>query len=195
MRMIHVAIVGTVILATGGCASVPNRDPRGETFPTVQGTTLASQAMTLPAAMHGKPAILLVAYDQDTQFDVDRWVLGLLQLGTPIAQLFEVPTVSGIVPTVLGDTIDAGMRSGIPREDWASVITIYRDGATVERFTGTERDLNARVLLLDENGTVIWFHDRGFSPSVALQLDAKVRALAAAAEPSTNGQTPAVVGN
>lgn len=192
MRMIHVAIV---VLATAGCASVPNRDPSGETFPTVRGTTLASQTMTLPAAVRGKPAILLVAYDQDAQFDVDRWVLGLLQLGTPIAQLFEVPTVSGVVPTVLGDTIDSGMRSGIPREDWASVITIYGDGATVERFTGTERGLNARVLLLDENGKVIWFHDRGFSPSVALQLDARVRALASAAEPSADHKRPAVVDN
>jgi hypothetical protein len=192
MRMIHVAIV---VLATAGCASVPNRDPSGETFPTVRGTTLASQTMTLPAAVRGKPAILLVAYDQDAQFDVDRWVLGLLQLGTPIAQLFEVPTVSGVVPTVLGNTIDSGMRSGIPREDWASVITIYGDGATVERFTGTERGLNARVLLLDENGKVIWFHDRGFSPSVALQLDARVRALASAAEPSADDKRPAVVDN
>jgi hypothetical protein len=175
MRMIHGAIV---LLATAGCASLPNRDPSGETFPTVRGTTLTSQAMTLPAALRGKPAILLVAYDQDAQFDVDRWVLGLLQLGTPIAQLFEVPTVSGFVPTVLGNTIDSGMRSGIPREDWASVITIYGDGGIVERFTGTERGLNARVLLLDDSGTVIWFHDRGFSPSVALQLDAAVRAIA-----------------
>ena len=192
MRMIHVAIL---VLATAGCTSVPNRDPSGETFPTVRGTTVASQAMTLPAAVRGKPAILLVAYDQDAQFDVDRWVLGLLQLGTPIAQLFEVPTVSGVVPTVLGDRIDSGMRSGIPHEDWASVITIYGDGATVERFTGTERDLNARVLLLDENGKVIWFHDRGFSPSMALQLDARVRALASTAEPSADHKRPAVLDN
>ena len=177
-------LVAILVLAVAGCGSIPNRDPMGETFPTVQGTSLAKKAMTLPAAVQGKPALLLVAYDQNTQFDVDRWVLGLLQLGTPIAQLFEVPTISGFVPTALGGTIDSGMRSGIPGEDWASVVTIYGDGAIVERFTGTERGLNARVLLLDDSGKVIWFHDRGFSPSLALQLDAKIRSLVSVTEPA-----------
>jgi hypothetical protein len=46
--------------------------------------------------------------------------------------------------------------------------------------------LNARVILLDATGTVIWFHDRGFSPSVAMKLDAKVRELnAISATPTT----------
>ena len=166
-----------LVLLASGCASIPNRDPTGEIFPTVHGTTLTSQAMTLPLAVQGKPSLLLVAYDQDAQFDVDRWVLGVLQLKTPIDQLFEVPTVAGVVPTVLAGVINSGMRSGIPSEDWASVCTVYSDGALLERFTGTERGLNARVILLDATGTVIWFHDRGFSPSVAMKLDAKVREL------------------
>jgi hypothetical protein len=185
----HVSWWALVLLASG-CASIPNRDPTGEIFPTVQGTTLSSQATTLPLAVQGKPSLLLVAYDQDAQFDVDRWVLGVLQLKTPIEQLFEVPTVAGVVPTVLAGVINSGMRSGIPSEDWASVCTVYSDGAILERFTGTERGLNARVVLLDATGKVIWFHDRGFSPSVAMKLDAKVRELNAISATPTTPTTP-----
>jgi len=60
--------------------------------------------------------------------------------------------------------IDSGMRTGIPKELWGGVITLYRDAAAVESFTGTDNKLPARVLLLDGEGKVIYFHDEGFSP-------------------------------
>ena len=59
--------------------------------------------------------------------------------------------------------IDSGMRSGIPKELWGGVITIYEDGAQVQKFTGNENPNTARVMLLDEDGRVAYFHDRGFS--------------------------------
>ncbi len=158
------------------CAPLPARVPLGEPFPSVRGTRLSGEPVALPGDLAGRPALLVVAYAQRAQLDVDRWLLGLLQLGTPVPQVLEVPTVSGLVPGLISARIDEGMRSGIPREDWSSVVTVYGDAAAIERFTGTERDLSARVILLDAGGRVRWFHDRGFSPRKALELDAAVRA-------------------
>jgi len=54
------------------------------------------------------------------------------------------------------------------------VITIYRDGSVIQEFTGNENGNNARVLVIDENGKVIYFYDRGFAVSALNQLRQKL---------------------
>lgn len=150
------------LLSTSCSTTWPRRDPTGEVFPTVNGTSLAGDAVTLPALGDGAPLLLLVGYEQEAQFDLDRWLLGLDQAGWRV-RTFEVPTLPGLFPRLLAGTIDGGMRRGIPAEDWASVVTVYGDAARIAEFTGNEDGLTGRVLLLDRAGKVVFFHDRGFS--------------------------------
>jgi hypothetical protein len=164
------------LFLTLACSSIENRNPTGEAFPQVTGRSLEDNVVSLPGDVAGAPAILLVGYVQETQFDLDRWILGLLQAQTP-GQLLEVPTIEGMAG-LFSDSIDSGMRSGIPSEDWGSVVTLYdEDAARVVRFTGDQRPRNGRVILLDSTGNVIWFHDRGYSARHLLELDSTVRSL------------------
>ncbi len=165
------ALVALLALA-GGCAStVPNRTPVGERFPSVRGESLDGKEYRLPEDLAGKKAVLLVGYVMETQFDLDRWLLGLAQaeVGVPV---YEVPTIEGLLPGVFAGAIDSGMRSGIPSEDWAVVVTVYADAGDIVAFTGNDRPRNGRILLLDETGKVLWFHDRGYSARLALELKA-----------------------
>lgn len=159
------------VLAIQGCSStLPNRDPVGQAFPTVGGRSLEGERVELPTAYAGAPVVVLVGYLQRTQFDIDRWMLGLLQSGTDVA-VVEVPTIPGLVPSLASGWIDDGMRSGIPEEDWGAVVTLYGDAAKpVAEFTGTERGRNARVLLLDAEGRVAWFADEGYAPREMMEL-------------------------
>jgi hypothetical protein len=59
--------------------------------------------------------------------------------------------------------INNGMRAGIPKELWKGVITLYKDGEAMQKYTGNENGNNARVLLIDDKGLVKYFYDRGFS--------------------------------
>jgi cytochrome oxidase Cu insertion factor (SCO1/SenC/PrrC family) len=59
--------------------------------------------------------------------------------------------------------IDNGMRKGIPKELWKGVVTVYEDGDMIQRFTGNINPNNARVMLLDAQGKILYFYDRGFS--------------------------------
>ncbi|MBK7644409.1 MAG: hypothetical protein IPJ19_15435 [Planctomycetes bacterium] len=165
-------------VALPSCKSaIPNREILGQGFPAVVGESLAGERMELPA--HSGPAVLLVGYAQDAQFDADRWIYGLLQ-AKPTATILEVPTIPGLFPRVASGWIDSGMRSGIPSEDWASVVTVYgSDAGRIAEFTGNEKPRNIRVLLLDSEGRVRWFHDRGFSAGKLLELDQAIRALPA----------------
>ena len=167
--------------AVAACSSPhPRREPLGEPFPTVRGESLAEEPVELPSALAGAPAVLLIGYAQNAQFDLDRWILGLAQAGTPVA-ILELPTIPGLVPGMIAGSIDDGMRSGIPSEDWPDVVTLYgADAKRIARWTGTERKLNGRVVLIDGEGVVAWFHDRGYSAGKVLELDARARELARA---------------
>lgn len=146
-------------------------------LPAVTGTALSGETWSLPADLEGKVSVLLLGYVQEAQFDADRWAQGLIHAQTP-AKILEVPTVKGLIPALISDRIDGGMREGIPSEDWASVVTVYGgDAAKLVEFTGDRSPRNMRVLLLDKTGKIRWFHDRGFSASKVLELDAAVRAL------------------
>jgi hypothetical protein len=162
-------------LAALGCGSTyEQRDPTGETFPSVTGESLEGTEYRIPEAFAGEPVLLLVGYDQDTQFDIDRWLLGLTQAGVTI-RVHELPTIPGLAPRMFSGSIDKGMRSGIPSEDWGAVITVYGDGDKIARLTGNKNSLPGRVILLDANGRVIFFHDRGYSVGTLQRLRSTIQ--------------------
>jgi hypothetical protein len=159
-------------LATASCGSTfPHRDPTGEPFPAVVGESLDGERVELPSAFRGEPVVLLVGYLQSSQFDIDRWLIGLSETGVDVA-VREVPTIPGLVPGAFAGWIDSGMRRGIPREDWGAVVTVYGDASRIAEFTGNEEGLPARVLLLDADGRVAFFHDEGFSVAALSRLRA-----------------------
>ena len=161
-----------------GCATTAqNRNPTGESFPSVRGQSLDKEPVKIPAAFAGGPAVLLIGYKQSAQFDIDRWLMGLIQAKVE-AQIVEIPTIPGLVPSLASGWIDDGMRSGIPREDWGSVITLYgREAKPVAALTGTESGQRARVIVLDANGKVVWFDDAGYSASKATAISSLVAGL------------------
>lgn len=170
-------LAGVLLLALAGCTpESPRKNPVGLEFPTVNGTSLNGDSIVIPRAFIGTPTLLLVGYLQNSQFDIDRWLLGLVQLETPVV-IREIPTVRGMVPRLIANKIDSGMRSGIPKDDWDAVITVYKDAGIIADFLGTEDSLNARVVLLDASGKVIWYHDRGYSATVVSDLDRRVRTM------------------
>ena len=156
-------LIAMELFALGGCATqYPNQAPVGQVFPTVNGQSLDGTRYRIPAAFSGRSVLLLIGYRQDTQFDIDRWLIGLDMTATRI-DVYELPTIAGMFPRMFKTQIDDGMRAGIPKDLWKGVVTIYADGASVQAFTGNENPNNARVLLLDPRGRVAFFHDQGFS--------------------------------
>ncbi|MGQ9589129.1 MAG: hypothetical protein ACUVYA_02415 [Planctomycetota bacterium] len=174
------AFFAAAALAASGCSTTcPRRDPTGEVFPSVRGTALDGRSVSIPEDFAGEPVVLLIGYEMNTQFDLDRWLLGLAQAGVAV-RTYELPTIPGLVPGMFAGSIDAGMRSGIPREDWGSVITIYGDAKAVAAFTGNQPKLPGRIVLLDGSGRVAFFHDSGFSVRALERLRETLQALGGA---------------
>ena len=171
----------TWLLALAACSSVvPTPVLSGQPkFPTVTGENLDKKTVVIPDDFNGKPALLLIGYIQRAQFDIDRWILGILQAEIPVS-IVEVPTIAGMFPEILQNTINNGMRSGIPNEDWGSVVTVYNDADKIIAAIGNERPQSAAVVLLDRDGKIIWFYNQGYSAKRLLDLKNMVSGAGAA---------------
>ncbi len=158
-RILMIIMIAALLV---GCATTyTNRNPVGEMFPNVSGESLEQKEIQMPEYFKGNQTVLLIGYKQDSQFDIDRWLIGLDMTETKV-KVFELPTIQGMLPRMFSTFIDNGMRKGIPKELWGGVITIYADGDMIQEFTGNENPNNTRVILLNEEGKVIYFYDRGF---------------------------------
>ncbi len=167
MRILLLVI--SLLLVTGCATNYANQNVTGKTFISVSGQNLEQETINIPAFFKSDFTLLLVGYKQNSQFDIDRWLIALDMTETKI-DVFEIPTIQGLFPKMFSTMIDNGMRKGIPKALWKGVITVYEDGERVQEFTGNENPNNARVVLLDENGLILYFYDEGFSVAALNKL-------------------------
>lgn len=130
---------------------------------------MQGEKVAIPEKFEGKNTLLLVGYVQRAQFDIDRWILGALQADINV-EIVEVPTISGMLPQMVQGFIDNGMRSGIPKSDWGSVVTVYEDASKIIAALGNERPQSAYAVLLDRQGRIVWTSNIGYSAAQILEL-------------------------
>jgi hypothetical protein len=147
----------------------PNQSVKGHVFLSITGQTLEQRELNIPAELNQEAVLLLIGYKQNSQFDIDRWLIGLDMTNT-LVDVYELPTIQGMFPRMFSTVIDNGMRKGIPKELWKGVVTVYEDCEKVQQFTGNENGNNARVVLLNKDGVVMYFYDRGFSVKALNEL-------------------------
>ncbi|MBU2972566.1 hypothetical protein KO527_24840 [Pseudoalteromonas sp. C2R02] len=156
-----ICLILTIII-TGCSTAFPNKNITGLTLPEMAGETLTQKEVSLPSMFATKNTLLLVGYKQNSQFDIDRWLIALDMTNTDV-KAYEIPAIQGMFPRMFSTVINDGMRAGIPKELWGGVVTLYADGEKMQAFTGNEKGNNARILLIDQTGKILYFYDRGFS--------------------------------
>ena len=146
------------------CSSrtIQNKKVVGESFPQISGESLYGDRLMLPASEINDLQIFLIGYKQKTQFDIDRWLIGLEMTGVKVL-VYELPVLDSWFPQFFRNKIDGGMKKGIPKGLWNNVVTVYDDANIVKNFLGTENPNNARVLLIGKNKKVLAQFDDGFS--------------------------------
>jgi len=168
--MRHFTLIFTIMLMMGCSVTYQNKNVLGEQFPKVLGQSLEKETVNIPSDFNENFTLLLVGYKQNSQFDIDRWLIGIDMKQIDIG-VYELPTIQGMFPRFFSTMIDNGMRRGIPKDLWKGVITIYKDGDKIQAFTGNENPNNARVLLINQDGKILFFHDKGFSVSALNSIE------------------------
>lgn len=161
MRLLVLSIF---IAFLSGCTTYnyPSNVQLSETLINFKGESLDGTPVSIPNDLKGQPTLLLFGYVHKSQFDIDRWLIGLDMTKTDV-DIYEIPAIKGFIPGLFSQVFDDAMREGIPKELWRDVVTVYDDGDKVQRYTGNLNPKNARVMLLDKGGKVLHFYDRGFS--------------------------------
>ncbi|WP_075061870.1 hypothetical protein [Ornatilinea apprima] len=127
-------------------------------FPKVSGANLLRQKKHLPEDFEGLMNVVLIAFWQSQQSDVDTWLppLERWEKTCPGLEHYELPTISSR-GRLAQFWIDEGMRMGIPDpQTRAHTITLYLEKAAFRRALEIESEDEITVLLLDGQGEVIW---------------------------------------
>lgn len=166
-------LAGGLVISMTSCGSpvsgVPF-DPSAPTFPTTKGQNLNERAFDIPAGLDAPLNILLVAFYQNQQKDVDTWVQTAKDLAADHANIeyYELPVLSSSWGVVRG-WIDGGMRRGIPAFSARErTITIYTDTDAFRSLAGIDDPSRIWVGLVDRQGRVSW-SARGPATSESLE--------------------------
>jgi hypothetical protein len=147
------------------------------TFPTVTGSNLQRQKLQLPQDLGGELNLVLIAFQQWQQTQVDTWIPFARQLEQTdsTVRYYELPTIQRLNP-LARTFVNEGMRAGIPdpvaRE---RTITLYLDKHTFREALQLSSEENIHALLLDRQGKVLWRAEGSFTPEKGESLAAAVR--------------------
>ena len=142
------------------------------TFPTVSGSNLLRQKLTLPQDFQGKFNLLFVPFEQWQQMEVDSWMALAKKLEEQFDGLvyYELPTIQS--RNILFKTfINEGMRAGIPNPKTRErTITLYLDKADFRAALNMTDEAHIYVLVVDQQGKE-FFRTRGpYGPEGAAAL-------------------------
>jgi len=131
-------------------------------FPQVSGANLDRKRLALPQDFEGQANILLIAFQQWQQGEVNTWVPAAQQLEAayPTIRYYELPTIRNM-NRLAQAFINGGMRAGIP-DHLARVrtITLYLDKNTFRQALDLPDEDHIYLLLLGGDGQVLW-RERG----------------------------------
>jgi hypothetical protein len=146
-------------------------------FPNVTGSNLQRKKLKLPQDFQGELNLVMIAFQQWQQTQVDTWIPFARQLEEtyPGVRYYELPTIQRL--NALARTfVNEGMRAGIPdpvaRE---RTITLYLDKDEFRQALQLSHEDDIYVLLLDRQGQVLWRTEGAFTPEEGESLAAQVR--------------------
>ncbi|MBN2148471.1 MAG: hypothetical protein JW726_13875 [Anaerolineales bacterium] len=142
------------------------------TFPTLTGSNLLRQKLTLPHELHGELNILLVPFHQWQQSLVDTWIpfATALEKANPGVVYYELPTLPKMnwLPRTF---INEGMRAGIPNpRSRERTVTLYVDKSQFRRQVNLPDEKTIYILLVDRQGNILWRAEGSFNPETGESL-------------------------
>jgi len=132
------------------------------TFPTVNGTNLLRQKMTLPQDFQGKFNLVFIPFERWHQTEVDSWSALAEELEEKYQGLvyYELPTLQngGSIYKIF---LNEGMRAGIPNPKTRErTITLYLNKAKFRAALEMRDEDHIYVLVVDRQGQE-FFRARG----------------------------------
>lgn len=150
-------------------------------FPSISSKDLNGRQRTLPNDFEGNWNLLLIAYEQWQQNEVNTWlpVVDKLENDVDGFHYYELPVV-GEMGMFGRMQLDYWMRNGIPDSETRDrTITLYTDQTDFRDALEIPDQEHIALLMLDNDGNVIWRGDGAYSSDTAKSLIDEVESLSA----------------
>ncbi len=111
-----------------------------------------------PRCSSGRIALISVAFERHAQGMLDSWSEPFVRKfgGNEGYVVYELPIIDAFWPRLISVSIDAGMRTGIPREKHPYVVTYYGDSTDLRQALEIGDRSLGYVYLLDRQGIIRW---------------------------------------
>ena len=168
--------LGLILVFLNALAATPVTEIAvGDQLPPLRGESLTGRAAVLPQAASGRVALLMLGFTYDSRFSIETWAKRFRKDfgSTPRVTFFEVPMIGGFA--TLGKWfIDSGMRRGTPKADQENVITVYGGTDAWKQRVGFHDPKAAYLILIDQNGKVVWSHAGNFEEEPYQKLSSQL---------------------
>jgi hypothetical protein len=145
-------------------------------FPTVSGKNLDRETRTFPADFEGLLNLVFIAFQQWQQASINTWLLFAASQEEERDDLvyYEFPTIQSMNP-IFRTFINEGMRAGIPDPKARQrTITLYLEKEPFRAALEMPDENQIYVLLVHQDGEVVWRSFGEFSPEKAESLRAAI---------------------
>jgi hypothetical protein len=134
-------------------------------FPKVRGKNLNRKKFQFPDDLPARLTIVLVAFRQHQQMDIDTWLPFAEQMENtyPDVAYVELPVIYKMNP--FGQfMLNEGMRAGIPNlKARERTITLYLDKDRFTRGLGIPSEEEIQILLVADGGEILWRETGSFT--------------------------------
>lgn len=124
------------------------------TLPTVEGETLAGAKLSLPAALKGKTALLVIGFTKDSQKQTELWTKRL-KTDLPNLDAWSIADLED-APRLIRPMIMKAMRSATPKPRQDHFLILTKGGKPLKLATGATNNDDAYLVLLDAEGNIAW---------------------------------------
>jgi hypothetical protein len=180
-RLVEALFLFTVGMNMSGCIGAGANSPMipqgSGSFPVVEGINLHGRTIAIPRELEGERRIVVVAFEQRQQPDVDTWIRGLEEdlKNDSGLKLYELPVIYEGSAT-FRFWVNNGMRSGITDATARGrTITVYTDRDKFYATLGVKQD-SITTFILDREGRITWRADGPVTSDLLAGLRAALRA-------------------
>lgn len=146
-------------------------------FPQLTATNLEGETIKIPQDLQGKLNVLVVAFLQRQQYDVDSWIPFLEGLKTqfPAIDIYELPTLKKF-NAISRWIINTGMRSGIPNQDTRKhTITLYIDKQRFREALDIPDETAIYLFIVNQAGKILYRTSGVYTPNQGQALQEQLQ--------------------
>lgn len=150
-------------------------------LPRIEARNLLGQAVNLPEASAGRPAILVIGFSHASQNQTKPWDQRL-EHEFDAAKVAVYPiAVLQAVPRLVRGMVVHGIKGGTPEDERGRYLLVYHHEDELKQAAGFQQPDDAYLLLLDPAGNVHWRFHGPVSDGAVIQLKTEVQDIEAGA--------------